>query len=166
MILLPRGLSLSLERLIKESLANSWTFPQSPAQNLAVLGFFIKVVDDGESGHDGHGLSELNEGVFEHVGGCAIPGSTCETGPLLFGELETLLKHTLVYQYSGSLTTPPCTEGVRWNVARDPITISSKTFDKVRKIIGFNARYTQNTPGSINLLDNSRVVLNNNPPRA
>lgn len=38
------------------------------------------------------------------------------------------------YTYSGSLTTPPCSEGVRWMVAADPLTLSAeqlKAFDDV-----------------------------------
>lgn len=89
-----------------------------------------------------------------------MPGTVCETGPLDFDELERHLEYTRVYQYSGSLTTPPCTEGVSWNVVRDPIQISADTFSKIKSIIGFNARYTQNTPGMRNLLDISRDVLN------
>jgi carbonic anhydrase len=47
------------------------------------------------------------------------------------------------YAYSGSLTTPPCSEGVRWHVMRDPINVSEEQINKFREIVGENARPTQ-----------------------
>jgi carbonic anhydrase len=39
---------------------------------------------------------------------------------------EILPKNRTVYQYPGSLTTPPCTEGVLWSVMKTPITMSAQ----------------------------------------
>lgn len=45
-------------------------------------------------------------------------------------DLAALLPNTLgVYQYEGSLTTPPCSEGVLWNVLVEPIELSSEQID-------------------------------------
>ena len=35
------------------------------------------------------------------------------------------------YRYAGSLTTPPCTEGVSWNVMAQPISMSKAQIDKL-----------------------------------
>lgn len=59
---------------------------------------------------------------------------------------------TFVTSYMGSLTTPPCSEGVQWLVATQKLQIQTSTFEKVRNIIGFNSRFPQNTLGQPNLL--------------
>ncbi len=83
------------------------------------------------------------------------------TGPLNFAGLESHFNGATVYQYDGSLTTPPCTEKVAWNVVRQPIYISYKTYRAVKSVLKFNSRYTQNDPDQINLLDKSRNSLDN-----
>ena len=45
-----------------------------------------------------------------------------------------------VYRYMGSLTTPPCSEGVNWHVLRDPITASKSQIAAFEKLMGDSAR--------------------------
>lgn len=40
------------------------------------------------------------------------------------------------YRYNGSLTTPPCTEGVRWLVLKKPATVSKGQVEAFTKIMG------------------------------
>lgn len=48
------------------------------------------------------------------------------------------------YRFNGSLTTPPCTEGVRWFVFKDTLTISKEQVAKFKKIMhGVNNRPIQ-----------------------
>lgn len=42
------------------------------------------------------------------------------------------------FRFSGSLTTPPCTEGVRWLVMKQPVTLSADQIDAFKKILGDN----------------------------
>ena len=39
------------------------------------------------------------------------------------------------YRFNGSLTTPPCTEGVRWLVMKKPVTLSKAQIEKFGKVL-------------------------------
>lgn len=48
------------------------------------------------------------------------------------------------YSFAGSLTTPPCTQGVQWIVMAEPITASAVQIAKLKRAIGnANARPVQ-----------------------
>jgi carbonic anhydrase len=47
------------------------------------------------------------------------------------------------YRYVGSLTTPPCTEGVQWVVMSTPVTVSDEDIAQFAERIHFNARPVQ-----------------------
>jgi carbonic anhydrase len=47
------------------------------------------------------------------------------------------------YAYDGSLTTPPCTEGVHWIVLKAPIAITATHLERFIALIGYNARPVQ-----------------------
>lgn len=56
------------------------------------------------------------------------------------------------FAYAGSLTTPPCTEGVRWNVLRTPITASMEQIAALREALGSSSRHAQPVNGRTVLL--------------
>lgn len=56
------------------------------------------------------------------------------------------------FVYSGSLTTPPCSEGVTFIIPNLTFPLSINQFISLKKVIKFNSRYTQNKPGQQNLL--------------
>lgn len=47
------------------------------------------------------------------------------------------------YRFNGSLTTPPCSEGVRWLVLKDPQTISAEQIATFEQAMGENNRPVQ-----------------------
>lgn len=96
--------------------------------------------------------STVLETVFTKVGEIATPGTAVKTDPLVMSELVNTLLQGSFQAYSGSLTTPPCSENVMWMVATQKLQVQTATFERVRDVIGFNARFPQNTPGEPNLL--------------
>lgn len=47
------------------------------------------------------------------------------------------------HRYEGSLTTPPCSEGVLWTVLKEPIEMSKAQIDKFKSLMHENARPVQ-----------------------
>ncbi|MGU3844876.1 carbonic anhydrase family protein, partial [Vibrio diabolicus] len=56
-------------------------------------------------------------------------------------EADALLpKDKAYYRFNGSLTTPPCSEGVRWLVMKEAQTISLEQIKAFTKVMGKNNR--------------------------
>jgi carbonic anhydrase len=51
------------------------------------------------------------------------------------------------WTYTGSMTTPPCTEGVRWYVIQQPITISRTQLNNYVPLFHINTRPLQDAHG-------------------
>ena len=59
-------------------------------------------------------------------------------------DIDALLPETRSsYRYDGSLTTPPCSEGVRWIVMTEPVQLGSDQISAFRKVFYGNNRPTQ-----------------------
>jgi carbonic anhydrase len=101
----------------------------------------------------------LLRNVFRHVEDASELGDAAHTGELNFNELRNHVRNSQVFQYSGSLTTPPCAQNVAFNIVSSPINIDVSVYKRVKKILKFNSRYTQNHLGEKNLLDGARDIL-------
>lgn len=74
---------------------------------------------------------------------------------LLESEGEKILKKVMInaqtllpekreyYRYDGSLTTPPCSEGVKWYLMKNPIEASAEQIEQFMEIYQMNARPVQ-----------------------
>lgn len=88
---------------------------QSAGGVLAVVGVFIEPGDE-------------NAELAKFWG--SIPATEEETATANGFEISQLLpENRATYRYGGSLTTPPCSEGVRWNVFGAPIAMSAEQID-------------------------------------
>jgi len=112
---------------------------QSATKQLAVVGVFIRM------GEENQVIKNVWDAMppkpSQHKGGHEEPPQIVNAGSL---NIEDILpqKRDLI-QYDGSLTTPPCSEGVYWMMMKAPITFSSAQVKKFKKMFKFNNRPTQ-----------------------
>lgn len=97
---------------------------------LAVVGVFIK------EGRENPYLQELWDLLPEHLNAHAHPKNRCDL-------LHLLPEEKPVFHYTGSLTTPPCTEGVEWYILQQPITLSKTQIKRFRNLYHGNSRPVQ-----------------------
>ncbi|KAK7037247.1 hypothetical protein VNI00_011238 [Paramarasmius palmivorus] len=111
-----------------------------------VLGLLFDLTEDAST-------TDLLSSVIENIDQVQEPGARSSTGRLDFAELSYSLQTMSLFEYSGSLTTPPCTEGINFLIMKKPMPLNVQTYSALKKVMKFNSRYTQNTPGGINLLE-------------
>jgi carbonic anhydrase len=83
----------------------------------------------------------------------ATQGSVITLGPLDYTEVVQHVTKSSKIQYSGSLTTPPCTEGVTWVVVTNPMPLDVDSYKEIKDVVKFNARYIQSSLGKENVLE-------------
>ncbi|QDS77878.1 hypothetical protein FKW77_000379 [Venturia effusa] len=74
----------------------------------------------------------LIDDLAKKVSKISEPGSITAAGPL---DMAAIIKHfetTPLRQYSGSLTTPPCREGITFLIAEQPLPINPSSFNSIR----------------------------------
>lgn len=108
-----------------------------------LTGHFVHASDDGRLGVLGV--------MFEEGAANGILAQILAATPAKKSDARTVAGQTIdpnkmlpadraVYRYMGSLTTPPCSEGVNWHVLKHPITASADQIAAFGKLMGNNAR--------------------------
>ncbi len=104
---------------------------KSDAGNLAVIGVFIE-----EGAH--HAGFDAIWSNLPQTKGDSVHVEGVQT------DIDSLLPAgSTSYRYHGSLTTPPCSESVRWMVMTDPIQLDSDQINAFREVFTGNNRPTQ-----------------------
>ena len=104
---------------------------RSPTGELAVVGVLIERGDENEA------LAP----VWNHLP--RAKGEDHEIASLRVNAVDLLPATRQHFRYSGSLTTPPCTEGVKWFVLDEPIELSAQQIHALHSIIGTSNRPVQ-----------------------
>jgi carbonic anhydrase len=94
---------------------------------------------------DGGGSNATIDAIFKHLPAekekaVEVPGVSIDASTLL-------PKDRGYYTFEGSLTTPPCSEDVRWLVLKSPLRIENSEIAAFAKVYPMNARPTQPTNG-------------------
>ncbi|KAF8540044.1 alpha carbonic anhydrase [Trichophaea hybrida] len=105
--------------------------------------------------------TSLLSAVTENIDAIAKPGTRTETGALDFSPLIAHIQSSPLMTYKGSLTTPPCAEGLTFIIPQQPMPVDVETFNKIKKVVRFNSRYTQNNAGEENVLEQGCKVVEN-----
>ncbi len=105
---------------------------KNPAGVLAVVGVMM------EAGAKNHALAAVFDNVPTEAGiEVDVAGTTVDASSIL------PTATTGYFHYSGSLTTPPCSEGVHWFILPDAIEVSAEQIAKFERMFGHNARPLQ-----------------------
>lgn len=112
---------------------------------------FVHKADDGQLGVVGvmMKVGEHNpviEGIWQNV---PASGETKSALGVELNAMDLLPEAKGYYAYEGSLTTPPCTEGVAWHVMKDPIEVSAAQVTAFQSIFPVNARPIQDLHGRV-----------------
>ena len=111
---------------------------KSAAGRLAVLGVFIR------AGKENAALAPIWAAMPREAGEPLPTGTNIEPAALLPVDRK-------YFRYKGSLTTPPCSEGVLWTVFKEPIEASVDQIRQFAELFPVNARPVQSL--------NSRFLL-------
>jgi carbonic anhydrase len=107
------------------------------AGNLAVIAILV------QKGAASHIIQELwarfpkTQGKAQRIAGIQVNAA------------DLLPQNTEYYTYRGSLTTPPCSEGVTWLILKAPTSFSPEQIDAFTRIYSNNARPIQGINGRI-----------------
>jgi hypothetical protein len=123
----------------------TYCFIADPTQ-IVVIALFLQVSTNPSN--------SLIASLSPHIKSIPKPGDkvTIPAG-IDFTDVISKIASSPVLQYTGSLTTPPCAEGVTFMIVKDPLDISVADFNAIKAVVKFNARFIQNVLGHSNMLE-------------
>lgn len=106
-----------------------------------LVAHFVHATNAGELGVLGvmYVEGDENPALAEIAGALGTGNGT----PLTLDASEMIPEDLSVFRYMGSLTTPPCSEGVNWHVAADTMEASAEQIAAMRNTLGDTARSIQ-----------------------
>ncbi len=112
-----------------------------------LVGHFVHATEDGKLGVLGVMFEEgkANAGLAQLVDALPSGAGTEVTVDVT----DMMPMDTEVFRYMGSLTTPPCSEGVNWHVAKTVLTASADQIAALNGLLGPSARSLQPLGGRL-----------------
>jgi carbonic anhydrase len=151
---LPAGQTLTVGDKAYELLQFHFHTPSEEALNgkrTAMVGHFVHKSATGELGVIGILMqpgktNPAFKPVFAHL---PRKGETVTVDGLKLDLAAMLPSTKSYYSFEGSLTTPPCSEGVNWMVMKTPIHLGAEQIKAFRRVFNANARPIQPINGRI-----------------
>ncbi|EPS36676.1 hypothetical protein H072_9754 [Dactylellina haptotyla CBS 200.50] len=118
----------------------------SDPTKLAVVGLFIDTNEKDVS-------DPMMARLATYLQSIDKPGETVVATHVPLDGVRTGITNAKKFTYPGSLTTPPCTEGVTWYVSNTILDVSVKDYKVFKKVLGYNSRTLQADPGKQNVVE-------------
>ncbi|ODH45608.1 hypothetical protein GX48_08314 [Paracoccidioides brasiliensis] len=87
--------------------------------------------------------------VISYIDQITQPNHVVDIPQFNISDVVSMVNQTSVFSYIGSLTTPPCTEGVAFYILTQPLPIYIGDFNVLKAVLGYNSRFLQ-SPQSVN----------------
>ena len=151
---LPAGQTLTVGEKTYELLQFHFHTPSEEAlkgKRFAMVAHFVHKSASGELGVIGVLIQEGKTNaafapVFAHL---PRKGEKISVDDLSLDLAAMLPQEKGYYAYAGSLTTPPCSEGVNWMVLKTPIELGAQQIKAFRQLFNANARALQPLNGRV-----------------
>lgn len=127
--------------------------------SIAVIATHFQLSETGDT-------TSLLTAATANIANITQPGTITQTGALNFAPFVAAINAQSLSTYTGSLTTPPCAEGLQFFVTSQQLPINVATFNSIKSVVGFNARFVQAAPGKENLLNAAAKQIQKQAPIA
>ncbi|KNC99571.1 uncharacterized protein SPPG_04960 [Spizellomyces punctatus DAOM BR117] len=108
---------------------------QNKAGRISVLAVFFDF-----AGQNGEGANSFLSQLVPHLPKIKARDQETTIPGISFAPILSLIKQSSDFVYNGSLTTPPCSENVLWNVVQQPVKLTLEEYMPLVDIVGFNSR--------------------------